>query len=170
MSNNILNINISDPVWEELIPSIEKKSQEIFDMVINRIDMEFLSGKEEIFANLQLSNDTEIHKLNLEFRDIDKPTNILSFANIDDEDFDYYIEKSKEIELGDMIIAHETMVKESAEQEVPLFNHYTHILIHGVLHLLGYDHIRQEDAAEMEDLEIELLKNFNIENPYEEEK
>lgn len=170
MMNNTLNVNISDPTWEELISGIEEKSQKIFDEVLSQLKPDFLEGKKEVFANLQLGNDEEVHQLNLEFREIDKATNILTFANIDDDDFENYIEKSAEIELGDMIISSQTMLKESKEQEISLINHYTHILIHGILHLLGYDHIIPEDATEMESLEIELLKSFNIANPYEEEK
>ena len=75
---------------------------------------------------------------------------------------------SSEIELGDIIIALNTMLGQSKEQGLSLHDHYAHILVHGILHLLGYDHVKAEDAKEMENEEIKLLKLFNIDDPYKE--
>lgn len=165
-----LNIDIAEDGWLEKLPEVEKLSEDIFAEVISELKPEWLEGKKEVNINLSLSDDEEIRQLNFEFRQLDKPTNVLSFANIDDEEFDAYLKRNEEIELGDIIIALQTMVEQSAEQEISLHDHYCHILIHGFLHLLGYDHIEEEEAKEMECEEINLLKKMNIDNPYDESK
>ena len=92
----------------------------------------------------------------------------MSFANIDDDSFDELCQSEQEIELGDIIIALETMEREAKEQEISLHDHYCHLLAHGFLHLLGYDHIEEDEARHMESFEIAILQRLNINNPYEE--
>ena len=108
-----------------------------------------------------------MRSLNKEYRGLDKSTNVLSFANIDDEDFLAECELYDEIQLGDIIIALETMQREAVEQEVSFRDHYCHLLVHGLLHILGYDHMEAEEAAEMEACEAAILQLMNIKNPYE---
>lgn len=110
--------------------------------------------KDEEFSIL-LTNDDHIQQLNRDFRDKDKPTNVLSFPG--DEDDDY---------LGDIAISYQTLVQEAEEQEKDFYHHFIHMLIHGLLHLQGYDHETDEEAEEMEALEIEILADIGIENPY----
>ncbi len=162
-----INIDIVDDSWLEKLPEVEKLSEDVFATVINELKPEWLENKREVVANLALSCDEEIRQLNFEFRQLDKPTNVLSFANIDDEEFEAYLKRNEEIELGDIIIALQTMIEQSVEQEISLRDHYCHILIHGFLHLLGYDHIEDEEAKEMESEEVNLLQKLNINNPYE---
>ena len=99
---------------------------------------------------------------------MDKPTNVLSFANIDDENFEQDISLSDKIELGDIIIAFETMQREAKEKNITLHDHYCHLFTHGLLHLLGFDHIEDDEAEYMEDFEIQILKTMDIANPYQE--
>ncbi len=73
-----------------------------------------------------------------------------------------------EDELGDIILAYETVLREAKEKDIPFLDHTIHLIIHGFLHLLGYDHEDEKDAEKMEILEIEILEKLNIENPYEE--
>ncbi len=164
-----LNVNIEDKHWKQLLPRIEELSQEVLQTTLNFINPSFLQNKKEISLNLQLSDDKEIQSLNKYFRHLDKATNILSFANIDDEDFVNSLDKMETIELGDIIIAFETMEQQSKEQEISFHDHYIHILIHGILHLLGYDHIEEDERQEMEDMEIRILTLFDISNPYSEQ-
>lgn len=167
-----LNLTIEEPGWEEAIPDLQKLSQEIMEKTISYVtaheDINFLQSGKTVCINLALSNDEEIHELNAKFRQIDKPTNVLSFANIDDEHFESEIDDSKVIELGDIIIALQTMQKESAEKDIPLSNHFCHLFAHGLLHLLGFDHIEDDEAEYMEDFEVQILKTMNIANPYQE--
>ena len=162
-----LNLNIVDKNWKKELPDVRKISEDILSLLINDKKPSWLQDK-EVLVNLSLSDDNEIRQLNSEFRNLDKPTNVLSFANIDDEEFDHYLSSSKQIELGDVIISLQTMLEQSAQEEISLHNHYCHIWVHALLHLLGYDHIEQEEAEEMESEEIRILKTLNIENPYKE--
>jgi len=168
MINTTLNISIDDDIWKSLFPDVNEVSQQLFSLVIDTLKPQILEGKQQVIVNLSLGNDEQIQELNCQFRHNDKPTNVLSFANIDDDEFWQALDHTTEVELGDIMIAAETMERQSQEQECSLHDHYCHILIHGFLHLLGYDHIEAEEAAEMEGLEIMLLKQIGISNPYAE--
>lgn len=109
-----------------------------------------------------LTDDQRIQELNLAYRKKDKPTNILSFPDGEDDDGEIY--------LGDLILAFETIKRESEEQKKQINDHLKHLLIHGFLHLLGYDHIQEQEAEEMEALEIEILTSIGIKNPYIDQK
>ena len=151
------------PAWQELI---EKVKETALDVVAE--DISFLQKDKEYLLNVCLSDDENIRALNKEFRGMDKPTNVLSFANIDDEFFEDILSEETSIELGDIMIALETMQRESEETAVSFENHFCHLWLHGFLHILGYDHIDDEDAEEMESLEIKILEKLGISNPYEE--
>ena len=165
-----LNLNIGDKNWDDRLPDAAAVSENVFQTVINRLKPEFLQGKKEVGLNVELGGDEEIQALNRQFRNLDKPTNVLSFANIDDDDFFDALPEMTEVELGDIIIAFETMAAQSAELEIGFKEHYIHILVHGILHLLGYDHTEEEERKEMEALETRLLAEFNIADPYGEKE
>lgn len=117
---------------------------------------------------LLLTNDNKLKELNKKFRDKDRPTNVLSFPDIDYNDT---IALEKVIQedylyLGDIAFAYETIMEESQLQNKTFLNHFTHLLVHSLLHLLGYDHIKQKDAEIMEKVEVDILKQFGIKNPY----
>ena len=171
MSEIVLETTVEDARWAAAIPEVasvaEKVKSAVFGYLNTHESLEFLSSAKPLKINVCLSDDETVHRLNKEFRGMDKPTNVLSFANLDFENFDAENEPFDEIELGDIIVAYETMVREAAEQEVTLYAHFCHLLTHGFLHLSGYDHIEAEDAAYMENLEKEILQTLNIANPYE---
>lgn len=103
----------------------------------------------------------ESQALNLQYRGKDKPTNVLSFP--------FEVPEGIELDLlGDLVICAKVVAHEAAEQQKPLLNHWAHLVIHGTLHLLGYDHIKDEDAEEMEALERQLLADLSIPDPYQE--
>jgi probable rRNA maturation factor len=106
-------------------------------------------------------------QLNLEYRRKDKPTNVLSFpSEIPEEILPMLAARP----LGDLVICIPVVLQEAAEQQKVPVEHFTHMLVHGTLHLLGYDHeISDEDADEMEALEIEILAKLGLNNPYQEE-
>lgn len=171
MNNQQLQITVEDERWLQALPEVEDLSSEVADKVLAWIlsheDLDLFHLNLPLFINLSLSNDEQVRSLNKEYRGLDKSTNVLSFANIDDEDFLAECELYDEIQLGDIIIALKTMQREAAEQEVSFRDHYCHLLVHGLLHILGYDHMEAEEAAEMEACEAAILQLMNIKNPYE---
>lgn len=171
MINTELNISINETLWENALPDYQDVSSHVVSSAINFINkhepLDFFAPEKTLSFNLCLSNDSEVQALNKEFRGLDKPTNILSFANIDDTQFEQQLSSNK-IEMGDMIIALETLKREAEEKKISLHNHFCHLLTHGVLHLLGYDHIEDDEAEHMESFEVKILDLLNIPNPYQE--
>ena len=106
----------------------------------------------------------ESHKLNLEYRGKDKPTNVLSFpSDLPDE----MAQVLASFPIGDLVICIPVVLQEALEQNKAALTHFTHMLVHGTLHLMGYDHeTSDEDAEEMEALEIEILAKLGFDNPY----
>ena len=111
---------------------------------------------------IRLSNDKEIKAFNLRWKGINKSTNILSFLN-NDKIFSF---ENNMIYLGDIIISYDTLLKEVKIKKIDFQDHLSHILIHGILHLKGYTHDKEEDSRLMQNEEKRLLKNLNIKNPY----
>lgn len=118
--------------------------------------------RESAELTLRLVDSDEITHLNHHYRKKNKPTNVLAFpASYSQEvELDYPL-------LGDVIICPTVLEQESKALNRPLIQHWAHIVIHGVLHLLGYDHIEEEDAAVMQAIEIQLLAQLGFDNPYE---
>ncbi|MHA1550312.1 MAG: rRNA maturation RNase YbeY [Alphaproteobacteria bacterium] len=117
--------------------------------------LDFLKIPAEI--SVLLTNDEEITALNYQYRKQNKPTNVLSFETKDSQ------------MLGDIVLSFETVEKEAIFQKKTFENHLTHLLIHGLLHLLGRDHLDEKEAQKMEVEEADLLLNlFKIQNPYKE--
>ncbi|KAA0264470.1 rRNA maturation RNase YbeY [Hafnia alvei] len=119
--------------------------------------------QEEAEVTIRLVDEAESHELNMTYRGKDKPTNVLSFP----------FEAPPGIELpllGDMIICRQVVEAEAKEQEISLLSHWAHMVVHGSLHLLGYDHIIDEEAEEMEALEAEIMQELGYPDPYAAEK
>ena len=118
-------------------------------------------------ASVLFTSDADVHALNKEWRGKDKPTNVLSFPRLEREDLlDLAPEGPPEM-LGDIALAAGTCAREAAEKGVPLETHATHLLIHGLLHLAGHDHVDSDAQAEaMEALEIAALAKLGIGDPY----
>ena len=110
---------------------------------------------------IRIIDEAEMILFNEQYRDKKGPTNILSFP------FDVPEGIESDL-LGDLLVCAPIVEKESQQQKKILDHHWAHMIVHGVLHLLGYDHINESDAEEMETLEIEILIKIKIENPYEE--
>jgi len=149
-------ITVHEPRWETLDPaallaaSLAAVKEETDDPGLARI------------VSALFTTDQEIQALNADWREKDKPTNVLSFPS------DPIPGLPDEVQpLGDIALAFETCAREAKEKGVPLKDHATHLIVHGVLHLLGYDHVREDDAEAMEALEIMTLARLGIANPYE---
>ncbi len=116
-----------------------------------------IAGASEL--SIVLTDDAEQRVLNRDWRGIDKSTNVLSFPQI--EPFGPVSGL-----LGDIILARETLEREAAEQGVSFEDHFTHLVVHGFLHLLGYDHIDDDEALAMEGLETQILASLGVADPY----
>ena len=105
-------------------------------------------------CTIKWCDDAEMREFNFQFRGMDKPTNVLSFP----DGMDGY--------LGDIAISLETIEREADEQGKDPVDHLTHMVVHGILHLLGHDHEKKAEANKMESLEINILSRLGIDNPY----
>ncbi|HHF6578170.1 TPA: rRNA maturation RNase YbeY [Haemophilus influenzae] len=117
----------------------------------------------EVEMTVRIVDEAESHELNLTYRGKDRPTNVLSFP----------FECPDEVELpllGDLVICRQVVEREASEQEKPLMAHWAHMVVHGSLHLLGYDHIEDDEAEEMESLETQIMQGLGFDDPYLAEK
>ncbi|WP_162045785.1 rRNA maturation RNase YbeY [Vibrio taketomensis] len=140
---------------ESGLPSFD----EIHSWLSNAISM----FQQDAEVTVRIVDEKESHQLNFEYRGKDKPTNVLSFP----------FEAPPGIEinlLGDLIICRQVVEQEAIEQDKPLLAHWAHMVVHGSLHLLGYDHIEDDEAEEMESLETEIMQKMGYEDPYIAEK
>ena len=117
--------------------------------------------------SVTLIGDEQVRALNAKWRGKDKHTNVLSFPMADERDLSRANVAVSELLLGDIVLARGVCETEAAEKGVPVEQHATHLLVHGTLHLLGYNHHEERDASDMEAREIRALKRLGIANPYE---
>ncbi|WP_434663628.1 rRNA maturation RNase YbeY [Aeromonas sp. NJAU223] len=123
------------------------------------LESTILGFQDEAEVTVRLVDETESRELNHTYRGKDKPTNVLSFP----------FEAPPGLELpllGDLVICRQVVEAEAIEQNKPLMSHWAHMVVHGSLHLLGYDHIEDEEAEEMEQLERDILQEMGIPDPY----
>jgi len=114
-------------------------------------------------VTLRIVGEDEMRTLNSQYRSKNKPTNVLSFAF--ENEFSEVIEIDTGL-LGDVVICHQVVVSEAQQQSKSVYDHYAHMVTHGILHLCGYDHQVDEDAERMELIEAKILSLSDIENPY----
>lgn len=121
----------------------------------------------DVCLGLTFTDDEAVRTLNRDYRDRDSATNVLSFALQDGEPMPQ--PDGVPVELGDLVLAYDTIMREADLQGCPVRHHLLHLIAHGVLHLLGYDHLTDTEAEEMERIEIDVLARFSIANPYQED-
>jgi probable rRNA maturation factor len=120
-----------------------------------------------IEISIRLTSDSEVHALNRQYRGKDKPTNVLSFPMVQPDLIETLANADDgEVLLGDIVLAYETCVREAADRNVPLEAHATHLIVHGVLHLLGYDHMNDAEAEAMEGIERHVMAALRLHDPY----
>ena len=155
-----VDLLISADQWhdiEQLQQLVDKAANAAYESACKHLDH---AGPDEIAINL--SNDQTITELNHNFRGKNKPTNVLSFPFEDD----FPDQSDGARPLGDIILAYETVIAEASEQDIATSHHIAHLVVHGVLHLFGYDHIDGKEAELMEGMECEILATLQIPSPY----
>lgn len=164
-----IDVTIASPLWDQKEYNFNPQTLplEIIPLVWQQADLPNLLDERNIEMSLVLTDDAQIRDLNRQYRGKDKATNVLSFSTLNAQDV---LPPEGPCHIGDIIIAFETLEREAQTMGVPLRHHFIHLLIHGTLHLLGYDHEEEEDAEIMEELEIIILDQLGIENPYENSK
>ena len=131
---------------------------------------DLLSRNFALEVSVKLSDDSEVHSLNKAYRGKDKPTNVLSFPQVQPDLLETLANTDDgEALLGDIILAYETCRAEASAKNVGFADHVSHLIVHGSLHLLGYDHENEIDAGLMENCEINALATLGIANPYAEQ-
>jgi probable rRNA maturation factor len=124
------------------------------------------NGARPVEISIRLTSDEKVRALNSEWRGKDKPTNVLSFPMTEADDLANVGSEGPELMLGDIVLARGVCEREAAERAVPVETHATHLLVHGTLHLLGYDHHHDDEAADMESREVRALARLGIDDPY----
>lgn len=147
--NPEIDILVNEEGWLNALPECETLVRQALETTLS-----VLKASKPYEISVVLTDDSEIRQLNKQWRGKDKPTNVLSFPQ--DED----------VVLGDIILSLQTIKAEAAEQSKPLPHHFSHLAVHGLLHLLGYDHENDAEAEEMENLEIKICTKLGIKNPY----
>ena len=129
---------------------------------------ELLTSAATIEISFRLTGDDEVRTLNAQFRYKDKPTNVLSFPMIQPDLIETVSQNSDdgEVLLGDIVLAHGVCAREAGERGIPVEDHAAHLMVHGTLHLLGYDHMGDDEAEHMEAIEIDALAALGIADPY----
>jgi len=157
---------INDPKWQTLDFNLR---QHTMDAVIATLtEIGFLEVFDKFEATLNLSGNHELQQLNNDFMGKNNPTNVLSFPSYEfsNQQWSKISPLENPIYLGDIAISYQKIEAEAFEQNKSFKNHYTHLIVHGILHLLGFDHENDEDAEAMESLEIKILHKLSITNPY----
>lgn len=163
-------VSLHDAAWLDALADLEQRARAAVSAALLQARAEGAGlGPEADEGPLEISlvftDDAEQRVLNRNYRQKDSATNVLSFPNMDDDLAS--VPAGQPRLLGDVVLARETVMREAAEQGKPLADHTTHLLVHGVLHLLGYDHQDAGEAAEMEALERRILAGLGIADPYE---
>ena len=129
---------------------------------------ELATAPVSVEISVRLTSDDEVRQLNRQYRGKDKPTNVLSFPMIQPDLLDTVTQNSDdgEVLLGDIVLAHGVCAAEASDKGVTLAEHATHLIVHGVLHLLGYDHQGEAEADRMEAIERDVLAGLGIADPY----
>ena len=120
--------------------------------------------------SVRLTGDEEVRTLNASWRGKDKPTNVLSFPQIEPAELSNVGSDGPELMLGDLVLARGVCEREAAEKAIPMESHAAHLIVHGTLHLLGYDHQDDSSAEDMESREVRALALLGIADPYSDER
>lgn len=157
---------ITDTLWRDFLTTnkdlFEKIAIKAFQAGNLQLDKQRMNH-----INLIFCNDTDIHTLNRDYRGVDKPTNVLSFPTYDRDELIQKAYCFADMQVfGDVYIAYHYCQKEAEESHKNHVYHIAHMIVHGMLHILGHDHLEELEAETMEALEIDILNKYDIPNPY----
>ncbi len=152
-------VTVLSPAWHETLPGAARLARRAARAALAGAGEAVATGREAELS-LVLADEATLRRLNREYRGRDAPTNVLAFAAP--------AEGYGPVLLGDVVIAREVVQREAAEQGKPLADHLCHLVVHGVLHLLGYDHGTPAQAGAMERLERAVLAGLGVADPYAE--
>lgn len=158
-----MNLDIDIDGWPpgEDWPDLAERAAEAAQQVAPEL------ANQRLTASLLFTLDEEVHTLNREWRSKDKPTNVLSFPMLTREELIALKPDGGPELLGDLALAYETCAREAADKGIPIADHAAHLIVHGLLHLAGFDHVHSDEEAEaMERLEINALAIMGLNNPY----
>lgn len=156
--NVATNVSIEDDRWQALCPDAAALVEAAARAALRDAAP---AGEAPLVLDVLLTDDSEQRRLNRRYRGVDQPTNVLSFVLADAP-----LPPGAPLLLGDVVLARETVAREAAEQKKPLADHLQHLVVHGVLHLLGCDHENDTQAAIMEAREIAILQSLGVPDPY----
>jgi len=151
-----LEISVPSALWRGL-PRARALARETIAAAVAESGFASEEGAE---VSLCLADDARLRALNLRWRGLDKPTNVLSFPAAPPG------RPAGSITLGDIALSYETLAREASELGVPLADHYRHLVAHGFLHLIGYDHGKAKEAERMEALETRIMARLGAADPY----
>lgn len=155
----MIDIDLQWAVDEQALPSLEQCQQWV------KASVQEPRSFEPVELTIRIVSEAESQELNATYRGKDKPTNVLSFEF---EQPPGLVDLGEELPyIGDLVICADVVAKEALEQNKSLESHWAHMIIHGTLHLQGYDHIEEDQAQEMEAIEIELMQSLGFANPYQ---
>ncbi len=156
-----VSIKVNDPAWKTLLA----KDRVFFRSVLKKTFSYLNLPQKKFNVSVVFTDDDDIKNLNKTYRGKDKPTNVLSFPQFKDIS-DILAANDNDFELGDIVLAFETIKAECKAQKKTMRNHTAHLLVHGLLHLCGFDHMDDVNASDMEAMEIAILSSLKIKNPY----
>lgn len=155
-------VRILDPAWRQVWPSPAKRIRRAARIALDAASRPPRGDGLAAELTIVLADDGTVRRLNREYRGIDKPTNVLSFEGSGGA----YARADLPAILGDVVLARQTVTAEAAAQGKNVADHTVHLVVHGVLHLLGHDHRVASDASLMESIEIRALARLGVDNPY----
>lgn len=156
-----IDVSVPCAAWREALPDAEGIARRAAEAAFAAAEDPHVGGAAE--ASLVLADDALVRGLNRDYRGLDAPTNVLSFASLDGAP---QPAGDGPVALGDMVLAYETAAAEAAAEGKTLADHLSHLVVHAMLHLLGYDHGTDAQAESMERLEIRILSGLGVADPY----
>lgn len=166
-----LEIDIASKPWEK-VDGLHERLAAATELTLSVLPDTLLAVARFAQMTLLLTTDKAVQNLNRDLRGFDKPTNVLSFPQFERKDIvklgKQDLQEGQEIYVGDLAVAYDTTRKEARMEQKELLDHLTHLVIHGILHVFGFDHDTDAKAARMEKLEKEIMATLGLPDPYAE--